>query len=230
MQKAKSISHSQTAAIVLLVEDDPIVGPLIRDLLRGDGYRVEWATSVTDAEKHLQSHRFHLAILDVNLPDGNGLDLCRSIREASNPIPVLMLTSISEEDTIVKAFALGVNDYLRKPFGKKELLARVRFQTKGKKGVLIAGPLTIDIDRREAKVGETALSLSPMEFQILTLLAKNIGSDVAREKILHEVDPEGNTAERTLDSHVSHIRKKLEKTKAGVKLTSVPRIGYRLEA
>lgn len=230
MGKTKLQSSAKLGQPVLLVEDDPVIGPLVRDLLKTEGYRVEWITKIKDATQAIETNRYSLVILDINLPDGNGLEFCKSIREGANSVPVLMLTSIEQEDSIVRAFTFGANDYLKKPFGKKELIARVKFQLRGKSGLITAGPLHIDVDRREAKLNGKPLTLTFSELQILVVLTKHVGEDVSREALLNEIDPEANTEVRTLDSHVSHLRKKIEASKVtGIKLLSVYKIGYRLE-
>lgn len=214
---------------VLLVEDDPVVGQLLNDLLTQEGYAVSWAERVSEAQPFIDSPDFHLVILDVNLPDGDGFDLCRKLRSEGNNTPVLMLTSRADEDSLVKGLALGANDYLRKPFGKRELLARLKLQLRGKKGLLTLGALSIDLDQKTVEVSGTPLKLTPTELSILAILARHSGDAVSRSTLLSEIDPDVQLEERTLDSHVSHLRKKLQKHGQGkITLLSAYGVGYRL--
>lgn len=230
MLKKKPSTSSKNRRLILLVEDDPIIGPLVEEMLEADGFAVTRATTVQAARAQIEQGSFHLVVLDVNLPDGNGLEYCKELRAEMNSTPVLMLTSLADEDTVVRAFALGANDYLRKPFGKKELLARVKFQTAGKGGVTEMGAIRIDLDKRTADIEGHAIALTPKELQILALLVRRAGEDVSRDTLLAEIDPNAEMDSRTLDSHVSHLRKKLEKAKlAEVRLVGIPKIGYRLE-
>lgn len=230
MERLKKMKSVGGRLRVLLLEDDSVVGNLVKSLLESEGYEVDWAERISTAKKSLKSGAYQLLVLDVNVPDGNGFDFCKEVRDELDSTPVIFLTSRTEEDNIVKGLSLGANDYVKKPFGKKELLARVKLQIKGKKGELTCGGLKINIDKGSATFQGTPLSLTSTELFILTALVKHAGQDVSREALMREVDPEVELEMRTLDSHVSHLRTKLNKlTGKPLKIAPVYGFGYRLE-
>jgi DNA-binding response OmpR family regulator len=220
-------------ARVLVVEDDePIAEPLLRALDR-DGHSVTWAATGSQALEAADAERFDLIILDLGLPDIDGIDVCRRLRRADGDVPILVLTARSEElDTIVGLDA-GADDYVTKPFRLGELLARVRAQLRRKgETSLAAGDVRVDTSARRVWQGDVELELTPKEFDLLALLVREAGAVVSRERIMERVWDEhwfGST--KTLDVHVSWLRRKLGDDPAAPRyITTVRGVGFRFES
>lgn len=215
---------------ILLLEDDPILGEGLLLNLQMAGYQVEWCKTVRDGLLACEKP-FDLALLDLTLPDGSGFEVCQKIRTLDMGRPVLMLTARSDEDSVVKGFESGANDYIRKPFGNRELLARIRNAlptgdaTDGwryGKAFLAKGQRLLQVEGRD-------VPLNRREYEILSCLFQNQDRIVSRERLITEIDKDGEIFDRTIDSHVSHIRNKLRK--AGVETVRIESVygeGYRL--
>lgn len=218
---------------ILLVEDDPALGTGIKLNLEYEGYQVRWARDLRSAQKENGEHAFDLVLLDLGLPDGNGISLCTQLREAGSRMPVIILTAQSDEESVVKGLMAGANDYMRKPFGNKELIARivtVLREPKVREDQLRFENLLILKSQRKVMYGPTEIDLSRREFDLLSLLVENGDSVVTRERLLNMMDREGEILDRTMDSHFSHIRSKLRRAGvANLQISSVYGIGYRLE-
>lgn len=218
---------------VLLVEDDPVLGKGVKLNLELDGYNVVWARDLTTAQQENEKQKFQLIILDLGLPDGNGLTLCRRLRDAGSRIPIIILTAQTDEDSVVAGLNSGANDYVRKPFGHRELLARIKTALREpltRENQIRFGDILILRDQRRAMYGEKEVELNRREFDILCFLVEQGESVVTRERLMNHLDRSGEIFDRTLDSHVSHIRSKLRKAGvASVQISSVYGVGYRLE-
>jgi DNA-binding response OmpR family regulator len=218
---------------VLLVEDDELISKSLKMSLRYKGFEVTACASIQQGLKNFRSKTFDLALLDVNLPDGNGIDLCREIRKSDESLPILMLTAKVDEESAVSGIENGADDYIRKPYGVQELVARMMrlLERKIKSPLpLRFGPLRIDLKKRLAWAGETLLTLGKREFEILTLLIKKSGDVVSRDDILNILGEGSGIYDRTIDSHLSHIRRKLKDADVtGVQIAPVYGVGYRLE-
>lgn len=217
---------------VLLVEDNLTVAKSVELALRPEGFTVTVAPDVASA-RPLAAAEFDVILLDLMLPDGSGLDLCAEIRLKQPDVPILMITAKLDEDSAVQGLAQGADDYIRKPFGKRELLARIR-KCLGEKvpaaKTLRFEDLELNLGTREASVSGKAVDLRPKEFLVLSVLVQKGGELASREDMLRLIDTEGELYDRTLDSHVSRIRSALRK--AGVKhleLATVHGAGYRLK-
>jgi DNA-binding response OmpR family regulator len=220
-------------ARVLVVEDDePIAQPLLRALGR-EGHAATWAPSGKEGLDAATDARFDLVILDLGLPDMDGIDLCRRLRRGNPDLPILVLTARSEElDTIVGLDA-GADDYVTKPFRLGELLARIRAQLRRRgEDTVSAGDVRVDTAARRAWRGDQELELSPKEFDLLALLVRDAGAVVPRERIMERVWDEhwfGST--KTLDVHVSWLRRKLGDDPAAPRYISTVRgVGFRFES
>lgn len=219
---------------ILFVEDDPGIGKGLKVALELEGYTVAWAPTLAAARSEAKTADFDLAILDLNLPDGSGLSFARESREEYPKMPVLMLTASSDEESVVAGFDAGAVDYVRKPFSNKELKARIqvilRDKAKTQSKVLQFGPLTLHQDKRVVKVGEQSVELNRREFDILSYFVANAEAVVTRENLLRALDKEGEIFDRTIDSHVSHLRGRLRKAGiSSVQIAPVYGVGYRLE-
>lgn len=220
---------------ILLVEDDTTLGQTLTKYLMGEGYEVNLATSVKEAGQYLESHRPEMIILDWMLPDGQGIDLLRDIRNKQIHTPVMMLTA--RNDTIDKVLGLesGANDYMTKPFEPRELLARIRVQIRDhktsdipKKEIekIVLGDIEIDLLERTVKVGNILKEFTKMEFDFLRLLAETPNRAFSREEILNKVwGYENYPSTRTVDTHVLQLRQKL----SDELIETVRGVGYKLK-
>jgi two-component system response regulator RegX3 len=196
---------------ILVVEDeDAIAEPLVTGLRR-EGFEVARAATAAAA---LSAEDTDLVLLDLRLPDGDGLDVCRELRSRSD-VPIIVVTARGEESDRVVGLELGADDYVVKPFGLRELIARIRAVTRRTSGrhagdALKVGELSIDIRARRAQLGGRELELTPKEFDLLTALAQDAGAALSRRRLLEEV---WNTSwfgsAKTIDVHVAALRRKL---------------------
>jgi DNA-binding response OmpR family regulator len=201
---------------ILLVEDAEEIASLVRTYLERDGFRVIWATHGTDGLAELERHDVRLAILDLQLPDTDGFDLCRAIRSYSS-LPIVMLTARDEEVDRVTGLELGADDYVTKPFSPRELVARVRavlrrVEPEPDTDTLVLDDVVLDRRARSASVDGVDVDLTSREFDLLWHLAEHPGIVVSRERLLDRVwgiaFPGGT---RTVDVHVGQLRRKLDR-------------------
>lgn len=218
---------------VLLVEDDPIIARTLSMSLRYEGFELTVASTAAEAGRLLGDRRFDLAMFDVGLPDGNGIDLCRALRQRDAAIPILMLSARTDEPTAVAGIEGGADDYIRKPYGLQELTARMRrllARQRAERDLVSFGGIGIDAQRRSVMVGGVPVQLGRKEFDILLLLVRAQGDVVTREQILDRFEDGSAIYDRTIDSHLSHLRKKLKDAGATLRIAAIYGIGYRLEA
>ncbi len=228
---------SDNGALILVVEDEPQMRRFIRASLQSHGYRVLEADRVAEAMALVTSHNPELLLLDLGLPDGDGIDLAKSIREWSK-VPIIVISARGREDDKVMALDAGADDYLTKPFGVNELLARMRValrhaQTAGASAplsVFEVADLKIDVVRREVFRGEEALHLTPIEYKLLVLFARHAGKVLTHSQILKEVwGPSYASQNHYVRVHMAELRKKIEADPARPKLlVTEPGVGYRL--
>jgi DNA-binding response OmpR family regulator len=216
---------------VLVVDDEPNIADLIELYLDRDGFRVVKAATGEDGLRAVAEHRPRLVVLDVGLPDIDGLEVCRRLRRTST-IPVIFLTARDGEIDRVLGLELGADDYVTKPFSPPELVARVkavlrRTEQVGAAEVMQIGDAVIDVGRREVRVRGDVVAFTTKEFELLQFLAERPGLALSRQQILDGVwgyDWYGDT--RTVDVHLAQVRKKLDGT---VRIDTVRGVGYRLE-
>ncbi|MGZ3181917.1 MAG: response regulator transcription factor [Telluria sp.] len=217
---------------VLLVEDDAMIARSLALGLRYEDFDVAIATTASEATQALAERPFDLVMFDVGLPDGDGIDLCRSLRQRDPDLPILILSARGDEATAVAGIESGADDYIRKPYGLLELTARMRrlLATRGRaRDQVRFGPLAMDGARRSASIGSTALQLGKKEYDVLWLLAQARGGTVTREQILSRFGDASAIYDRTIDSHLSHLRRKLRDAGAALRIAAVYGIGYKLE-
>ena len=219
---------------LLLVEDDPAIAqPLQRALSREDFDVVHVDRGVDAVAKALEGD-IDLVVLDLTLPDIDGLDVCRRIRAHNSTLPIIMLTARSDELDLVVGFDAGADDYMAKPFSMAELTARVRARLRHSAvtdGVLEAQGIRLESEAHRAWKGDEELHLTPKEFELLTLLMSEAGRVVTRQRILTEVwNDDFYATSRSLDVHVSALRRKLgDHPEDPQYVTTVRGVGFRFE-
>lgn len=219
---------------VLIVEDEESIAEPLGDALRREGYEVTWAPTGTDA---LAAPPVDLILLDLRLPDMDGYAVCRAIRERSQ-VPIIMLTARGEEIDKVLGLELGADDYLVKPFGFRELIARINAVMRRHQSPAVAdsstaattdtaiGTLRIDRRAHRVHVADQEVELTPTEFALLWELASNVGAVCTRDALLRDVwQTTWSASGKTVDVHVASLRRKLGD---GRWIETVRGVGYRL--
>ena len=204
---------------ILVIEDEPDIRRNLEYNLSREGFSVSTAASISEANTLLASTDYNLILLDLMLPDGSGLDLCKSIKSNSDTesIPIIILTAKDDEVDKVVGFELGADDYVTKPFSVRELILRVKAVLKrgSKKKEIVEvvrqfGDLKIDVDSHEVHVDDAKINLTALEFRLLRQLVDTRGRVQSRDQLLSDVW--GYSAEvttRTVDTHVKRLREKL---------------------
>jgi two-component system, OmpR family, KDP operon response regulator KdpE len=220
---------------ILLVDDEAAIQRAVGPLLRSRGYEVDVAATGADALDRFAQTPPDLIVLDLGLPDLEGTEVCRRVR-ATSDVPIIVLSARGGEADKVNALDVGADDYVTKPFGPEELLARIRVALRRvasgdspETGLLRAGALTIDYDRRRVVRDETEIRLTPKEFELLSLLARNHDRVLTHRVILKEVwGPNAVEQPEHLWTLVAQLRKKIEPDPAHPRyLQSEPWVGYR---
>lgn len=226
---------------ILIVDDEQEIADLVALYLENENFQVFKFYSAKDALRCIDNETLDMAILDVMLPDMNGFDICRKIREKYN-YPVIMLTAKGEEVDKVTGLTLGADDYITKPFLPLELVARVKAQLRrykryntGKEetsDVLIHSGLVINVKNHECTLNEKPLSLTPTEFSILRILVEKKGNVVSSEELFHEIwgDEYFNKNNNTITVHIRHLREKMGDSFENPKyIKTVWGCGYKIE-
>jgi len=220
----------------LIVEDEPQMRRFLRASLSSHGYQVIEAGDGAEAIRLATSHNPEIVLLDLGLPDIDGIELTRQLREWSR-VPIIVISARGREDDKVAALDAGADDYLTKPFGVNELLARIRValrhaqpQTGGTVPVLEFGSLRIDLARREVTTSGREVHLTPIEYKLLLLLSQHAGKVLTHSHILREVWGPGHQHQtHYVRVHMAELRKKVEDNPARPQLiVTEPGVGYRL--
>lgn len=222
---------------VLVVDDEPQIGEVLRAYLVREGFDPVVRMTVREAQDEIQNSPPDIALLDITLPDGNGLDVLRSVAERR--IPVIMLTARTEEIDRILGLELGADDYITKPFSAREVIARLRAvlrrtgaeeHTANASHNIRIGELEIDLGAHEVRVGGNLIGLTPAEFRILSVLAAHPGQVFTRSQLLDKIDDEGTIYERTLDRHINNLRRKIEPNAAEPEyVLTVYGVGYKMK-
>ncbi|MFJ6268015.1 response regulator transcription factor [Lysinibacillus xylanilyticus] len=227
------------ASKILIVDDDPEIRNLISIYLKNDGLEINEASDPIEALELLEVHNFDLIILDIMMPKMNGIEACMRIREERS-MPIIMLSAKSEDLDKIQGLASGADDYLGKPFNPLELIARVKSQlrrykkynieTDSNKSVINFGDLTINTDTRQVWIKNSEVRLTPKEFDILELLARNKGIVLSVEKIYEAVWKETYfKSDSTVMVHITKIRFKIEDDpKNPIYIKTVWGVGYKI--
>jgi two-component system response regulator MprA len=219
-----------SAQRVLVVEDDPAIARVLELELGEAGYRVEVTVAGTDGLSAMERERPDLVVLDVRLPDMDGLTVCRRARRSGHDMPILMLTALDRVGDRVVGLDAGADDYLAKPFAIEELLARLRALQRragGDQTTLTAGPVLLDLDSREVTVDENAVELTAREFDLLAFLMHAPGRVFTREQIYEGVWGFSYLGEsKVIDFFVSALRRKLDTDPESSIIRTVRGVGY----
>ena len=217
---------------ILLVEDDTMIASGILYALETEGYETNHATGIKDAENLIEHYNFDLAIIDMQLPDGTGFDVSEIFK--NNATSVIFLTVVDDENTIVRAFDEGAQDYIVKPFRIRELLARVRrilsanIKNGEKDNIIYMGHAAIHTDEAKVYVNDKSIELTALEYRLLLIFASNKGILLTRQQILDKIwDADGNFVEdNTLTVYVKRLREKLGEA---IHIETVRGMGYRVD-
>jgi len=218
---------------ILVVEDEPSLCQLLVNNLGFEGYSVEAVGDGVPALAAHGAHRADLIVLDLMLPQLDGFEVLRTLRDRKDEVPVLLLTARGEEADRVKGLSLGADDYLVKPFSVLELMARVkailrRTRPVDRPPLLRSGPFRFDLPRMEAKRDGRPLELTPREFRLLEILISHAGRTHSRKELLQLAwEPDARPSARTVDVHIANLRKKLGEEEGSPWITTVGGEGYR---
>jgi DNA-binding response OmpR family regulator len=237
-------TYAEAVAVIMLVEDDFTIGSLVRSALRNDGHDVAWVRSGADANRIAARGQIDLVLLDLGLPDAEGLELGRELRRAQSGAVIVMLTARREEMDVIVGLESGADDYLTKPFGVAELLARVRAHLRRSSHAAdqpltySCGDLTVDVAGRRCFLADHEVVLRSKEFDLLSRLVASAGEALSRHTLMSDVwgaNWFGST--KTLDVHVAAVRQRLAQVSATrtppvtpPDITTLRGFGYRLEA
>jgi two-component system KDP operon response regulator KdpE len=223
--------------IVLVIEDEPQIRRFLRHTLGSEGYTLLEATNAKDGMAEAASHPPDIILLDLGLPDMDGLEVIRNIRTWSEA-PIIIISARGQEHDKVAALDIGANDYLTKPFSVPELMARIRVLLRaaarvagdGKESTFTVGDLHVDLGRRIVKFHDKEVRVTPIEFKLLSVLVKHAGKVLTHRQLLNEVWGPDNTEEANyLRVYIHQLRHKIEDDPARPKyLTTETGVGYRL--
>lgn len=217
---------------ILLIEDEPKLGKVILEELRGQGYQVDLAADGLIAETLFKQHSYALVLMDINIPFKSGFELCKEFREVKKSIPIIMLSALGEINDKVEAFKLGADDYIVKPFHFDELFARLkvflkRADLKEEDVKIVVDDLEIDFRNKTAVRAGVTVNLTAKEFTLLVLLARNRGKVISKQEILEKVwDLSFDTGTNTIEVYISFLRNKLDKPFETKLIHTKPGFGY----
>ena len=218
--------------LILVVDDEPKVARLARDYLEKNGFHVVTAADGQSALTIARREKPDLIILDLMLPNIDGREVCRILRRESD-VPIIMLTALSEEIDQVTGLEIGADDYITKPFSPRAMVARVRALLRRTQGeiktpsLIRAGGLEIDTEKYNVSFNSSPLKLTPNEFKLLVLLASRPGQTLTREQLLDDLHGAAFSVDRSIDSHIKNLRKKLESASGESMIETVYGVGYR---
>ena len=213
---------------ILLVEDDPKTRSTVALYLQREGYDVATAADGEEALRVARERNPHLVVLDLMLPRVDGLEVCRVLRASSGDPAIIMVTARSTEEDKLTGLDLGADDYVTKPFSPRELMARIRavLRRAAEEDVIVAGGITLDRTRREVRIGDAPIAVTPTEYRLLETLARAGGRTFTRQELVERaLGEEYDGLDRTVDVHVMNLRKKLGD--AGKSIETVFGVGYR---
>jgi DNA-binding response OmpR family regulator len=218
---------------ILLAEDEPKLNQIIKEELERKGFQTDSALNGKEAEILFNKNSYSLIILDINLPYKNGLSLCKTFREKDKAVPIIVLTAMGEIHDKVRAFSIGADDYIVKPFYFDELFARINVFIKRSEtltpenGLLVVEDLIINFQNKVVKRGDLEIILTAKEFSLLSLLCKNRGKVVSKKEIMENVwDMHFDTGTNTIEVYISFLRNKIDKPFANKLILTKSGFGY----
>jgi DNA-binding response OmpR family regulator len=221
---------------ILVVEDEPGIALGLEDDLKMEGYDVEIVADGTLAARRAKEGAFDLILLDIMLPGKDGFDVCREVRRAGLRTPIMMLTAKTQEAEKVMGFELGADDYVTKPFGTRELRARIKalLRRAGDDPCMEAyrfGDVEVDFARGELRRADKPIELTPIEFKLLALFVRSRGRVLSRDQLLAAAwGAETFASERIVDNHIANLRKKIESDPGRpLYLKNLRGLGYRFD-
>ncbi|MGA2119219.1 MAG: response regulator transcription factor [Bryobacteraceae bacterium] len=221
---------------ILVVEDEPGIALGLEDDLKMEGYEVEVLGDGAEAARRARQTSFDLILLDVMLPGKDGFEVCRELRRAGLRTPILMLTARTQEAEKVLGFELGADDYVTKPFGTRELRARIKALLRRASGdpaveTYRFGEVEVDFERGELRRNGQPLDLTPIEFKLLALFVRARGRVMSRDRLLAGAwGPDTYASDRIVDNHIANLRRKIEPDPANpIYLRNLRGLGYRFD-
>lgn len=223
---------------ILIVEDEPSIATALEDALRLEGYEVHVVGDGLSAERTALRDHYDLILLDVMLPQKDGFSVCRTLRGAGLPTPIIVVTARTEDVDKIVGLELGADDYVTKPFSLGELCARIRAVLRRTSGEAAAsspdvwehGPLRVDFRRFEASSAEQVVSLTPTEFKLLHAFVRRRGEVISLDRLMELIWGDGiSLTDRVVYTHVNNLRAKLDQAGAKDVVTSVRGVGYRFD-
>ena len=218
--------------LILVVDDEPKVARLARDYLEKNGFRVLTAGDGQSALTTARREKPDLIVLDLMLPKIDGREVCKILRHESD-VPIIMLTALAEEVDQITGLEIGADDYITKPFSPRALVARVRAMLRRTRGeiktpaIVRVGALEIDSEKHTVTYNSVRVHLTPNEFKLLIVLASRAGQTLTREQLLDDLHGAASSVDRSVDSHIKNLRKKLETASQQNMIETVYGIGYR---
>jgi two-component system KDP operon response regulator KdpE len=229
---------SDASFLVLAIEDEPQMRKFLRASLAAEGYRVVEAATAAEGLALARTNNPDLVLLDLGLPDADGMDVTKGLREWS-AVPIVVISARGQEDDKIAALDAGADDYLTKPFGIGELMARIRVALRNKERagagridpVVTVGELTIDLDKRTVRAYGAEVHLTPHEYKLFAILMKNAGKVITHRQLLEDVWGRSYSSQtHYLRVYMTRLRHKLEKDPARPRyLVTEPGVGYRLK-
>lgn len=221
---------------ILLVEDEKKLGHSIKNELSEQGFVVDWAEDGRQGKVFFDQKKYDLAILDLNLPFINGMELCRMIRQQNTHMPIIMLTALGELTNKLEAFTLGADDYIIKPFHFSELVARIQVFLKRRQALIAQENITIadlviDFAAKNVVRGGKNIALTAKEFALLSLLAQNQGRILSKQEIAEKVwETDFDTGTNTIEVYINFLRNKIDKNFEPKLIHTKLGFGYYLKA
>ncbi|MCP5144939.1 MAG: response regulator transcription factor [Gammaproteobacteria bacterium] len=215
---------------VCLVEDDLLLGRALKAFLEDNGQQVIWVRMAADARDRLHDEEFDAALVDLGLPDGEGIDLVKQLRRQGNHLPILIITARDTVNSRIEGLNAGADDYLVKPFDNSEMLARLRANLRRGRSwaaepeILSGAGLAVDTHSRKVRCDESEISLSPTEFAILCELLRRKNHVRTRRQLESVAMPDSDS--QSLDTHMSNLRRKLGRVNGNDRIRTVRGVGY----
>ncbi|MGD9969493.1 MAG: response regulator transcription factor [Sulfuricurvum sp.] len=206
---------------ILLLEDDPVLGETLEEMLSDAGYETLWVTDGAGAAETSFEQRFDLYVFDVNVPEINGFDLLESLRDADDPTPAIFISALTDLSSITKGFQSGADDYLKKPFYPEELLLRIQAKFAHKNLPIAYQDLTFDPKTREIRREGKLITLGELQLPFFELLLTHIGQTIPKERFLDAMEHPSDSGVRVAINKLKHA--------TGLEIQNVRGIGYRIE-